>query len=112
MNCTKTMTLYHGSTADGTTNRLRFHVYRTTTKLIQRFWHCTLMHAVRCGFDGILTVRFGVISRHHNKTYSAVQCDFEKLEILWCGSVRFSEIAKSAVRLGAVFRYREPYGAV
>ena len=96
------VTLYNGCTADGTASHLRFQVNRTIINLIQRFWNCTLMYTVRYGFNGILTMRFGVVFRHHNIAYGAVHCELEKLEIPRCGSVRF----------GAVFRDRKFYGAV
>ena len=76
---------------------------------------------MRCGLDGIPTVRFGTVFRNR-KTYGAVQCchisygavrcGFEKSETLQCGSVRFSEIVKPTMRFGAVFRCRERYGAL
>ena len=79
------------------------------------------MHTVRCGFDGIPTVRFGGVLRNR-EFYDAVRCGFRILSILrcgsvlWyilgCGSVRFSEFVNATVRFGAVFKCREPYGAV
>ena len=65
---------------------------------------------MRCGFDGIPTVRFGAVLGNR-ESYGAVPCGFQILEILRCGSVRFSEIVNATVWFGAVFR-SEPYGAV
>ena len=83
------------------------------------------MHTVRCGFDGIPTVRYGAVLRNR-ESFGAVRCGFQILEILrcgsvlWyilrrgsvifyvlrCGSVRFFYIVQPTVRCGAVFQER------
>ena len=78
------------------------------------------MLTVRCGFDGIPTVRFGTVFRNR-KSYGAVRCGFSDVvnptvrfgavEYPTVWSVRFSKIVKPTVRFDAVFRC-EPYGAV
>ena len=88
----------------------RFHG-RSNSGLSNVFWHRTLMHTVRYGFNSIPTERFGEVFRNH-KTYGAVRCGFEKYDILRCGSARFSDVVNPTVRSVAVFKGREPYGAV
>ena len=79
------------------------------------------MNTVRCGFDGIPTVWFGAVLRNR-ESYGAVRCGLQILEVLRCGSVRFSDVVNPTVRFGyflcptvrfgAVFRYRKTYGAM
>ena len=52
-----------------------------------------LMHTVRCGFDGIHTVRFGAVFGRVNPT------------------IRFGAVIYPTVGFGAVFRIRKCYGA-
>ena len=95
------------------------HDFKLTGPLNNRsngFWHRTMMQtAVRCGFDGIPTVRFSAVFRHR-KTYGAVRCGFPISSNLWCGAVLcgFQEGRNptgrcGAVRCGAVNR-TEPIG--
>ena len=67
-----------------------FYGLKLTAPLNNRSNGFGLMHKVRCGFDGIPTVRFGAVLRNR--------------EILRCGSVRFSDIGNPTVRFGAIFR--------
>ena len=79
------------------------------------------MNTVRCGFDGIPTVWFGAVLRNR-ESYGAVRCGLQILEVLRCGSVRFSDVVSPTVRFGAtlcptvrfgaVLRNRQTYGAV
>ena len=85
-----------------------FYGLKLTAPLNNRSNGFGLMHKVRCGFDGIPTVRFGAVLRNSG--------------ILRYGSVRFSDVVNPTVpfvyifcptvRFGAVFRCPEPYGAV
>ena len=67
------------------------------------------MHTVRCGFNGIPTVRFGALFRNR-KTYGAVRCGFSDAVKPTCGSV--GDVECPMVRLRAAFRNRKTYGAV
>ena len=83
-------------------NGFRLHVHSAG-----RFrWHSH--GAVRCSFN-------------NRDSYGDVRCCFQILEIrrrgsvlhiLRCGSLRISEIVNATARFGAVYRCREPYGAV
>ena len=55
------------------------------------------MNTVRCGFDGIPTVWFGAVLRNR-ESYGAVRCGLQILEVLRCGSVRFSDVVNPTVR--------------
>ena len=56
------------------------------------------MHAARCGFDVIPSVRVGPVLRNR--------------ETLWCGWVRFLDSVNAMVRFGAVMRPTVRFGAV
>ena len=45
-------------------------------------------------------------------SYGVVRCGFQKSGILWCGSVRFSDIVNLMVRFGAVINPTVRVGAV
>ena len=60
-------------------------------------WHS--YGGVRCGFK-------------NRESYGPVRCGFQVLEILRCGSVLWCILRCGSVRFGAVFKCREPYGAV
>ena len=53
------------------------------------------MHTVRCGFDGIPTVRFGAVFKNRK-----------------CYTVRFGVFTYPTVLFGAIFRNQESYDPV
>ena len=89
-----------------------FYGFKLTAPLSNRsngFWHRILTHTVRCGFDGIPTVRFGAAFRYC-ESYGAVRCcdisngvvrcGFKISQMLLCGSVRFLDVENPTVRFG------------
>ena len=56
-------------------------------------------------------IRFGAVMRKR-KSYGAVRCGFQILEILRCGSVLFSNIVNPTVRFGCILCPKVRFGAV